>query len=111
MCECRRVKPRNDKGVVAEVARHTNRSSTRPLQHGIEQHVAAGSKVFRRGAFAFVVADAFLAGHEDHRRRRHPADVAGVMRSEEHTSELQSLMRTSSAVYCLKKTKIEIYIT
>src|SRR3546814_19870886 len=58
MCECRRVKPRNDKGVVAEVARHTNRSSTRPLQHGIAQHVAAGSKVFRRGAFAFVVADA-----------------------------------------------------
>src|SRR3546814_10712191 len=27
------------------------------------------------------------------------------LRSEEHTSELQSLMRISSAVYCLKKTK------
>src|SRR3546814_9642629 len=27
------------------------------------------------------------------------------MRSEEHTSELQSLMRISSAVFCLKKTK------
>src|SRR3546814_6239386 len=26
-------------------------------------------------------------------------------RSEEHTSELQSLMRTSYAVFCLKKTK------
>src|SRR3546814_975666 len=26
-------------------------------------------------------------------------------RSEEHTSELQSLMRNSSAVFCLKKTK------
>src|SRR3546814_1116842 len=26
-------------------------------------------------------------------------------RSEEHTSELQSLMRSSSAVFCLKKTK------
>src|SRR3546814_5710001 len=26
-------------------------------------------------------------------------------RSEEHTSELQSLMRLSSAVFCLKKTK------
>src|SRR3546814_10057838 len=26
-------------------------------------------------------------------------------RSEEHTSELQSLMRTSSAVFCLKKKK------
>src|SRR3546814_1716936 len=27
----------------------------------------------------------------------------GVLRSEEHTSELQSLMRISSAVFCLKK--------
>src|SRR3546814_3130373 len=29
-----------------------------------------------------------------------------VMRSEEHTSELQSLMRISYAVFCLKKKKI-----
>src|SRR3546814_9157990 len=29
-----------------------------------------------------------------------------AMRSEEHTSELQSLMRISYAVFCLKKTKI-----
>src|SRR3546814_9661154 len=29
----------------------------------------------------------------------------GLDRSEEHTSELQSLMRTSYAVFCLKKTK------
>src|SRR3546814_9416769 len=28
-----------------------------------------------------------------------------VIRSEEHTSELQSLMRISYAVFCLKKTK------
>src|SRR3546814_7456597 len=27
----------------------------------------------------------------------------GLLRSEEHTSELQSLMRTSYAVFCLKK--------
>src|SRR3546814_5568080 len=36
-------------------------------------------------------------GHRDHRR---PAP-----RSEEHTSELQSLMRISYAVFCLKKKK------
>src|SRR3546814_8256389 len=30
-------------------------------------------------------------------------DVPHPVRSEEHTSELQSLMRTSSAVICLKK--------
>src|SRR3546814_3319619 len=29
----------------------------------------------------------------------------GAARSEEHTSELQSLMRISYAVFCLKKTK------
>src|SRR3546814_6792744 len=30
-----------------------------------------------------------------------------LMRSEEHTSELQSLMRISYAVFCLKKKKID----
>src|SRR3546814_898970 len=33
------------------------------------------------------------------------AAVPGLLRSEEHTSELQSLMRISYAVFCLKKTK------
>src|SRR3546814_6595286 len=33
-----------------------------------------------------------------------PARITG--RSEEHTSELQSLMRISYAVFCLKKTKL-----
>src|SRR3546814_9128172 len=32
-------------------------------------------------------------------------DVDGDVRSEEHTSELQSLMRISYAVFCLKKKK------
>src|SRR3546814_6051523 len=43
-------------------------------------------------------------GWRDHRRPARPA------RSEEHTSELQSLMRNSYAVFCLKKkiTTIEI---
>src|SRR3546814_4230010 len=36
----------------------------------------------------------------------------GVIRSEEHTSELQSLMRISYAVFCLKtKKETEIYNT
>src|SRR3546814_10916170 len=34
-----------------------------------------------------------------------PAVTASVFRSEEHTSELQSLMRISYAVFCLKKKK------
>src|SRR3546814_4654840 len=36
----------------------------------------------------------------------HGEVIAGVSRSEEHTSELQSLMRISYAVFCLKKKKI-----
>src|SRR3546814_4125532 len=35
--------------------------------------------------------------------RRHPPARPGSVRSEEHTSELQSLMRSSYAVFCLKK--------
>src|SRR3546814_3228300 len=40
-----------------------------------------------------------LPGHRAHAR------VARAARSEEHTSELQSLMRISYAVFCLKKKK------
>src|SRR3546814_8992298 len=36
---------------------------------------------------------------------RRPAPPAPIRRSEEHTSELQSLMRISYAVFCLKKKK------
>src|SRR3546814_8961621 len=35
----------------------------------------------------------------------HIADMGKGIRSEEHTSELQSLMRISYAVFCLKKNK------
>src|SRR3546814_1883759 len=34
-----------------------------------------------------------------------------IQRSEEHTSELQSLMRISYAVFCLKKKKQKLYKT
>src|SRR3546814_6279442 len=44
-----------------------------------------------------VVVERILDGLRDGRGR------FDVTRSEEHTSELQSLMRTSSAVFCLKK--------
>src|SRR3546814_17995926 len=38
-------------------------------------------------------------------QRQCPSGLTLAARSEEHTSELQSLMRTSYAVFCLKKTK------
>src|SRR3546814_6073705 len=37
------------------------------------------------------------------RKPSFPAACFQLLRSEEHTSELQSLMRTSYAVFCLKK--------
>src|SRR3546814_2699333 len=49
--------------------------------------------------------------HDRHRvgergERKSGADRRPEHRSEEHTSELQSLMRISYAVFCLKKKKI-----
>src|SRR3546814_3444315 len=38
----------------------------------------------------------------------HRGDGSALERSEEHTSELQSIMRISYAVFCLKKTKLRI---
>src|SRR3546814_7968189 len=35
----------------------------------------------------------------------HEAETPAITRSEEHTSELQSLMRTSYAVFCLRQKK------
>src|SRR3546814_1241268 len=46
-------------------------------------------------ALGVIIADRIIAG-----------DIAGL-RSEEHTSELQSLMRISYAVFCLKKKKTQ----
>src|SRR3546814_5272541 len=50
-------------------------------------------------AIELEVAQILLAGHDRNGRQHLGA------RSEEHTSELQSLMRISYAVFCLKKKK------
>src|SRR3546814_4608142 len=53
-------------------------------------------------------------GDHRHTRTTRPATAghrAAYTRSEEHTSELQSLMRISYAVFCLKKKKTTTNIT
>src|SRR3546814_6869308 len=59
--------------------------------------------------FATPRTDGVIQGHSrDHRSHggfRHFPDSLLRIRSEEHTSELQSLMRISYAVFCLKKKK------
>src|SRR3546814_8577753 len=52
---------------------------------------------------SFLLADLGIA-HDP--RPDHAAYIAS-WRSEEHTSELQSLMRISYAVFCLKKKKLK----
>src|SRR3546814_7031383 len=59
-----------------------------------QQFVVLGAQVDRVDHPAAFVEQAAGTGEED--------------RSEEHTSELQSLMRSSYAVFCLKKTKTKI---
>src|SRR3546814_9157887 len=53
--------------------------------------LAAGQGLDRLARLAFVEQEVLQVGHH--------------VRSEEHTSELQSLMRISYAVFCLKKKK------
>src|SRR3546814_19397101 len=51
-----------------------------------------------------------LRGEYDHAFKAARPEGPPVRRSEEHTSELQSLMRISYAVFCLKKKKKKITI-
>src|SRR3546814_1331943 len=54
-------------------------------------------------AYIFRIASNLLADRA--RRHRAQSQLLEIMRSEEHTSELQPLMRISYAVFCLKKKK------
>src|SRR3546814_5468933 len=101
-------------------------SSVRSMARGLlsgdaAEHAADGHADAGQIALAQHVAGHDLAGSEHVGRgaavcHQHPgmlvhldAEVgegdAGLQRSEEHTSELQSLMRISYAVFCLKKKK------
>src|SRR3546814_6243743 len=64
------------------------------------------SRPFRAAAPAFPASDPPLRHDRSRAAENRPAapDATGG-RSEEHTSELQSLMRISYAVFCLKKKK------
>src|SRR3546814_4495166 len=57
------------------------------------------------GIWAFVVLTFLLTGLSRLTARRLWGFAEDAGRSEEHTSELQSLMRISYAVFCLKKQK------
>src|SRR3546814_10841045 len=71
---------------------------------GGEDGVAAAVRLARMGRLALEASleeiAALVAVHDAHAGR-----LADDHRSEEHTSELQSLMRISYAVFCFKKKK------
>src|SRR3546814_10037571 len=84
------------------------------FRQGVARH-AARRPGDRDGGDVPVRAHGGARDRGDDRNRRHRAlpvavpvqraDLRAVARSEEHTSELQSLMRISYAVFCLKKKK------
>src|SRR3546814_2645866 len=68
-----------------------------PWQHLVETINDGDQSIRAMDRAPAHAADTDKPGALDHMRERH--------RSEEHTSELQSLMRISYAVFCLKKKK------
>src|SRR3546814_7700090 len=83
----------------------------RDLPHDLVHFVVEGVLGLKAGVFGQIAAGGDAGGFrvdaaegvrdaKDHRRT---VRKQAAKRSEEHTSELQSLMRTSYAVFCLKK--------
>src|SRR3546814_6433930 len=71
---------------------------------GDEQQVAERGEALLQPVAGAVIGRADTAHAAEGRSVTHGAPPARYRaRSEEHTSELQSLMRTSYAVFCLKK--------
>src|SRR3546814_9623714 len=64
--------------------------------------------LFRSPAARRGDADRLRGAYRGAAARYRPRDGRPVGRSEEHTSELQSLMRISYAVFCLKKKKTTV---
>src|SRR3546814_6409289 len=81
-----------------------------PAVRGERHDVDGGSDLLRRDLPGDDVAVMLQHGEQDAvaglELRARPALRDEVDRSEEHTSELQSLMRISYAVFCLKKKTI-----
>src|SRR3546814_10186570 len=70
----------------------------------VEDHLVGGDLVDVDGARRRIGRE-LLCHHDVIGQMDRAARGVGGLRSEEHTSELQSLMRISYAVFCLKKKK------
>src|SRR3546814_6987547 len=81
----------------AETREHEHDAENQPDVHLTAEHLDDAGEIGRPGE-AVEQRNAI----EQHARRER---AENEIRSEEHTSELQSLMRNSYTVYCLKKKK------
>src|SRR3546814_8664770 len=81
---------------IAEKADLTKEQANRVLNAVLEEITGA---LHRKDSVTLVGFGTFLQRHRGARTGKNPQ----TGRSEEHTSELQSLMRISYAVFCLKK--------
>src|SRR3546814_1305384 len=92
---------------LGELARHCRLAVAEHGRHGGE----AGGKPLRRlevdqaGVEPVQRLQRFTTGTALGRQEAAEEEAVARQRSEEHTSELQSLMRISYAVFCLKKKK------
>src|SRR3546814_4639077 len=74
------------------------------VSSALSSHVANWSRIGRlRMRFPVALKMALVSAGRKGGTPGSPTPVAWTARSEEHTSELQSLMRISYAVFCLKK--------
>src|SRR3546814_2254819 len=100
---------------IQNIVRDDRRLRQRRIEFGRRQQRSVGRRIFRQRPFA-VDRDQPAAGQD----RPRPANrillflfgfdaETRELRSEEHTSELQSLMRISYAVFFLKTKTITIY--
>src|SRR3546814_4219998 len=71
---------------------------------------AARSEPVSRPPTSMIISSYLAASWRTWLRSAAPVSATAV-RSEEHTSELQSLMRISYSVSCLKKKTINLYVT
>src|SRR3546814_10731566 len=92
-----------ERGIGARVGNHANapvpRAGHLDQRRKCRPWVASEVRDNQRGTRAFLGSPMQIVVGEQLSALRH--------RSEEHTSELQSLMRNSSAVFCLKKQKAQ----
>src|SRR3546814_4602570 len=79
---------------------------TRDRHYGFSEWIGKPFTVIDTGGFVAHSEDVFEKAIREqvHNAIEEATVLLFVVRSEEHTSELQSLMRISYAVFCLKKT-------